>query len=63
MLVLFEWLHRISETSQVTFVDQAEQRAAWDLEAALESANPTLFAGDYLQRLKAARDRIRDPDE
>ncbi len=63
VLVLFEWLHRMSETGQVTFLDQAEQRAAWDLEAALESANPTLFAGDYVQRLKAARDRVRDPED
>ena len=63
VLVLFEWLHRINENPQVEFEDQAEQRAAWDLEAALESANPALFSGDYMQRVLAARDRVRDPDE
>ena len=63
VLVIFEWLHRINESPQVEFADQAEQRAAWDLEAALESANPDLFAGDYLHRVLAARERVRDPDE
>ncbi len=63
VLVLFEWLHRINENPQVEFEDQAEQRAAWDLEAALESANPAVFAGDYRRRLLAARERVRDPDE
>ncbi|MFK4728109.1 hypothetical protein ROT00_00305 [Agromyces mediolanus] len=62
VLVLFEWLHRINERPQIEFEDQAEQRAAWNLEAMLESANPALFAGDYRERLQAARDRIRDAD-
>ncbi len=61
VLVLFEWLHRINDDPLVEFEDQAEQRAAWDLEAALESANPALFGGDYVQRLLAARQRLRDP--
>ncbi|GLU88583.1 hypothetical protein [Agromyces sp. NBRC 114283] len=62
VLVLFEWLHRINESPQIAFEDQAEQRAAWDLEAMLESANPALFAGDYRERLQAARDRVRDTE-
>ncbi len=60
VLVLFERLHRVNERSQIGFEDQAEQRAAWDLEAMLGSANPALFAGDYWERVQAARDRIRD---
>ena len=40
VLVLFEWLHRLNESSEAPFIDQAEQRVAWDLEAALEAANP-----------------------
>lgn len=63
VLVLFEWLHRVNESPQIEFEDQAEQRVAWDLEAALEAANPALFASDYRLRLREARDRIRDPDE
>ncbi len=62
VLVLFEWLHRLNESSEAPFIDQAEQRVAWDLEAALEAANPALFGGDYLRRLQAARDRVRDTD-
>ncbi len=59
VLVLFEWLHRLNEDPQVAFEDQAEQRVAWDLEAALEAAIPDLFAGDYSARLQAARERVR----
>lgn len=62
VLVLFEWLHRLNESSESPFIDQAEQRAAWDLEAALEAANPALFSGDYSSRVQAARDRVRDAD-
>ncbi|WP_286930661.1 MULTISPECIES: hypothetical protein [Aeromicrobium] len=51
------------EHSQELFVVQAEQRAAWNLETASESAHPSLVEGDYLHRLQAARDRIRDRDE
>lgn len=63
VLVLFEWLHRVNESPQIEFEDQAEQRVVWDLEAALESANPALFASDYRVHLREARDRVRDPDE
>lgn len=63
VLALFEWLHRINESSQAEYEDQAEQRVTWDLEAALESANPALFSGDYMRRVLAARERIRDADE
>jgi hypothetical protein len=61
VLVLFEFLHRINEDPATTFEDQAEQRVAWDLEAALESANEHLLSSDYDDRLRAARDRLRDP--
>jgi hypothetical protein len=63
VLVLFDWLHRLNENPRVEFEDQAEQRVLWDLEAALEAANPVLFASDYSTRLQAARSRVRDPDE
>jgi hypothetical protein len=60
VLVLFEWLHRINEDQGTIFEDQAEQRVAWDLEAALEIANPHLFSSDYTARLQAAKERVRD---
>lgn len=63
VLVLFEWVHRMVESSASTFEDQAEQRVLWDLEASLESANPALFGSDYAARLQAAKDRLRDGEE
>jgi hypothetical protein len=62
-LVLFDWLARTSAAGQpVAFGDQAEQRALWDLESALESALPETLGGDYRKRIAAARDRVRDSD-
>lgn len=61
-VVLFEWLHRVNTQSQVQFTDQAERRVLWDLEASLESSNQGLFAGDYAERVKLARERVRDQE-
>jgi hypothetical protein len=59
-VVLFEWLSRFKETGHSTFLDQAEQRALWDLEADLESRLTEPFSADYDSRLAAARETIRD---
>lgn len=59
-LVLFEWLARFNESGLPTFVDQAEQRVLWDLEADLESRLTEPFAADYNSRVAAARATIRD---
>ncbi|GAB2647657.1 hypothetical protein GCM10009743_23890 [Kribbella swartbergensis] len=62
-LVLFDWLARTSEAGEpVGFVDQAEQRALWDLEACLEALLPEVLAADYQVRLRLARDKVRDSD-
>lgn len=60
-LVLFDWLARTSAAGRpADFDDQAEQRALWDLQSVLESALPETLAGDYHERIAAARDRVRD---
>lgn len=61
-LVLFEWLQRVDDRDD-GWVDQAEQRAVWDLTAALERQLVAPFAADYQAQLDAARGRVRDvPD-
>jgi hypothetical protein len=60
-LVLFDWLGRFNAGSAPAIEDQAEQRALWNLEALLESALVAPLTPDYDARLKAARDRLRDP--
>lgn len=62
-LVLFDWLARTSAAgAPVAFEDQAEQRALWDLESALESRLPEVVGADYAARVTAARDQMRDGD-
>lgn len=63
-LVLADWLARTSRSDQpAAFEDQAEQRALWDLEAALESQLPEVFALDYKERLRYARLVTRDGED
>lgn len=60
-LVLFEWLARTGSADQpAPFVDQAEQRVLWDLEAALEKHLVEPFKSDYRELLEAARGRVCD---
>ena len=62
-LVLFDWLARTSVSGQpAAFADQAEQRALWNLEAALESLLIEPLSADYDGLVARARDRIRDND-
>lgn len=58
-LVFFEWLTRFN-ASRPEFVDQAEQRVLWNLEAMLESGLVPPLRADYDALLNAARDRVRD---
>jgi hypothetical protein len=60
-LVLFEYLTRTDEEDALTFVDQAEQRALWNLESLLQKQLRELFDPRYGELLKAARERLRDP--
>ena len=59
-LVLFEWLTQFNAAPENEFEDQAEQRALWNLEAALESVLTEPFRPDYQELLAAARSRLRD---
>jgi hypothetical protein len=62
-LVLFEFLARFSETGTLELVDQAEERALWNLSCVLEKILVEPFCPDYLDIIKAARDRLRDEVE
>lgn len=62
-LVLFEFLSRYSDSDSLSLVDQAEQRALWNLCCLLESRLVEPFCPDYAALVTAARDRLRDPVE
>ena len=59
--MLFEFLSRFCEQNQLDIRDQAEQRALWDILAGLESSLPEVFAPDFGEELRQARDAVRDP--
>ena len=59
-IVLFEFVRRYSDTGSLTIVDQAEQRALWNLCCVFERGLLAPFEGDYLDLLQQARDRLRD---
>jgi hypothetical protein len=60
-LVLFEFLSRYSDSERLETVDQAEQRALWNLCALLERSLVPSFDPDYADQLASARGRLRDP--
>ena len=62
-LVLFEFLSRYSESDSLSVVDQAEQRALWNLQCLFERQLVEPFRPDYAALLAAARDRLRDSTE
>ena len=60
-LVLFEFLHRFNEIEKKDlFVDQAEERIMWDLEALLEKQLTEPFKNDYKELVRKAREQVRD---
>ncbi|WP_421764860.1 hypothetical protein [Ekhidna sp.] len=60
-LVLFELLSRISNAdTKLDFVDQAEQRVLWNLEAELEKQLTVPLLTNYKEQLEAARNELRD---
>jgi uncharacterized protein YdiU (UPF0061 family) len=62
-LVLYEYLRRCDDDEgRYEFVDQAEQRAVWNLEMLVQPQLPEVFAPNYGALVKFARDAIRDPD-
>lgn len=62
-LVLFEFLSRYSESDQLSIVDQAEQRALWNLQCLFERQLVEPFRSDHEEQLAAARERLRDSAE
>ncbi len=62
-LVLFEYLRRCDDDNSLVFIDQAEERALWNLEGKIEQQLVELFDPRYGELLQAARDRLRDPEE
>jgi hypothetical protein len=59
-LVLYEFLTRYTDSDQLETVDQAEQRALWNLCALLERALAQPFDPSYADLLASARGRLRD---
>ena len=61
-LVLFELLRRYSDSDQLNIVDQAEQRALWNLCCIFETKSVAPFNMEYGQVLSEARARLRDDE-
>jgi hypothetical protein len=59
-LVLFELLSRYSDSEALVVEDQAEQRALWNLLAALETQLVGPVRPEYAELLQRARERLRD---
>ena len=62
-LVVFEFAFRYSDTDTSTAVEQAEQRALWNLQCLFERQLIEPFRPDYAALLAAARDRLRDSQQ
>jgi hypothetical protein len=62
-LVLYEFLARYGESDSLETVDQAEQRALWNLHAILERQMVEILDPDYRNLVAAARQRLRDPPD
>lgn len=60
-LVLFELLHRINETEELRFEDQAEQRVLRNVEGVLEKQLVEVISPGYHDYLIEARQAVRDP--
>lgn len=61
-IVLFEFLSRYSDTDELKIVDQAEQRALWNLCCIFEKKSVVPFNVEYAQVLSEARARLRDEE-
>jgi hypothetical protein len=62
-LVLFEFLSRISDASDLRIEDRAELRVLWDLCCMLESQLVQPFQEDYAELLDRAREAVRDESQ
>jgi len=59
-LVLFEFLARFSTSDKLEIVDQAEERALWNIEALLEKILVEPFSENWTSIIAEARRRLRD---
>nr|WP_240942258.1 hypothetical protein [Planosporangium thailandense] len=62
-MVLFEWLSRTDEATNDfgdLVVDQAEQRALWNLTCLLERALVEPLSPEHQELVNQARSRLRD---
>lgn len=59
-LVLFDFLRRYSDSGQLDIIDQAEQRALWNLCCIFEKKSVAPFNMEYGQALSEARAQLRD---
>lgn len=60
-LVLFELLTRYSEEDRLEIIDQAEQRALWNVQAQLEPMMDIINNPRYVDEVAEARAALRDP--
>lgn len=61
-VVLFEFARRFSDTDKLTFEDQAEERALWNLCCIFEKNFVVPVDVAYSDALQTARDRLRDEE-
>ena len=60
-LVLFEFFSRFSDKDELSIIDQAEERALWNLTCVFEKVLAEPFGADYEEVIQQARERLRDP--
>lgn len=61
-LVLYDFLWRFGDTGKLEIVDQAEERALWNLKSCLEKQISEMFSPNYISILAKARDELRDEE-
>jgi hypothetical protein len=62
-LVLFEFLTRYSDEDRLEIVDQAEQRALWNLQSSLEPLMHSINNPRYEEKVANARAALRDSED
>lgn len=63
-IVFFEFVSRFNKNDILEkFEDQSEQRVLWDIECALGRKLSEPFRADYQDRVKKAREKVRDEKE
>jgi len=60
-LVLFDFLSRFVQTDVLKIEDRGEQQALWNFQCLLEKQVAEVFDPDYLELVRQARARLRDP--